>query len=66
VVAGDGGGWGIVEAWSTAGRGFVTVVGWIFVAAATIAPLVVLLALLYLAARFAARRGAPVFRRGGP
>jgi hypothetical protein len=66
VVAGDGGGWGIVDAWSTAGRGFVTVVGWIFVAAATIAPLVVLLALLYLAARFAARRGAPVFRRGGP
>jgi hypothetical protein len=65
VVAGDGGGWGIVDAWSTAGRGFVTVVGWIFVAAATIAPLVVLLALLYLAARFAARRGAPVFRRGG-
>jgi len=65
VVAGGGGGWGIVDAWSTAGRGFVTVVGWIFVAAATIAPLVVLLALLYLAARFAARRGAPVFRRGG-
>jgi hypothetical protein len=65
VVAGDGGGWGIVDAWSTAGRGFVTVVGWIFVAAATIAPLVILLALLYLAARLAARRGAPVFRRGG-
>lgn len=61
VVAGDGGGWGIVGAWSTAGHGFVTVVGWIFVAAATIAPLVVLLALLYLAARFAARR--PLFRR---
>jgi hypothetical protein len=61
VVAGDGGGWGIVDAWSTAGRGFVTVVGWIFVAAATIAPLIVLLALLYLAARFAARRR--LFRR---
>ena len=61
VVAGDGGGWGIVDAWRTAGRGFVTVVGWIFVAAATIAPLVVLLALLYLAARLAVRR--PLFRR---
>jgi hypothetical protein len=61
VTAGDGGGWGIVDAWSTAGRGFVTVVGWIFVAAATIAPLVVLLALLYLAARLATRR--PLFRR---
>jgi hypothetical protein len=64
VVAGDGGGWGIVDAWRTAGRGFVTVVGWIFVAAATIAPLLVLLALLYVAARLAARRG-PLFRRSG-
>lgn len=65
VVAGDGGGWGIVDAWSTAGRGFVTVVGWIFVAAATIAPLLVLLALLYLAARLTVRR--PLFRRSeGP
>ena len=61
VAAGDGGGWGIVDAWKTAGRGFVTVVGWILVAAATIAPLLVLLALLYLAARIATRR--PLFRR---
>ncbi|MGH3015762.1 MAG: DUF4349 domain-containing protein [Gaiellaceae bacterium] len=61
LVAGDGGGWGIVDAWRTAGHGFVTVVGWIFVAAATIAPLLVLLALLYLAARLAVRR--PLFRR---
>jgi hypothetical protein len=61
VVAGGGGGWGIVDAWRTAARGFVTVVGWIFVAAATIAPLLVLLALLYLAARLAVRR--PLFRR---
>jgi Domain of unknown function (DUF4349) len=61
VAAGDDDGWGIVDAWSTAGRGFVTVVGWIFVAAATIAPLVLLLALLYAAARLAARR--PLFRR---
>jgi uncharacterized protein DUF4349 len=64
VAAGDGGGWGIVDAWKTAGRAFVTVVGWIFVAAATIAPLLVLLVLLYVAARLVARRGAPVFRRG--
>jgi len=61
LAAGDGGGWGIVDAWRTAGHGFVTVVGWIFVAAATIAPLLVLLALLYLAGRLAARR--PLFRR---
>lgn len=62
AVAAGGGGWGIVDAWRTAGHGFVTVVGWILVAAATLAPLVVLLALLYLAARLA-RRGGPLFRR---
>jgi hypothetical protein len=61
LAAAGGGDWGIVDAWRTAGDGFVTVVGWIFVAAATIAPLVVLLGLLYLAARLAARR--PLFRR---
>jgi len=62
LAAGDGGGgWGIVDAWRSAGRGFVTVVGWILVAAATVAPLLVLLALLYLAARLAVRR--PLFRR---
>ncbi|HWM13505.1 MAG TPA: DUF4349 domain-containing protein [Gaiellaceae bacterium] len=61
LAAAGGDDWGIVDAWRTAGDGFVTVVGWIFVAAATIAPLVVLLGLLYLAARLAARR--PLFRR---
>ena len=66
VAAGGGGGWGIVDAWRTAGHGFVTVVGWILVAAATIAPLLVLLALLYVGARLAARRGAPLFRRSAP
>jgi Domain of unknown function (DUF4349) len=55
-VQGDGGGWGIVDAWRTAAHGFVTVVGWIFVAAATVAPLLLLLALALLAARFATRR----------
>ena len=58
AAEGDGGGgpWGIVDAWRAAGTGFVTVVGWIFVAAATIAPVVLLLALAYLAARLAGFR----------
>jgi len=56
VKADDGGAWGIVDAWRTAAHGFVTVVGWIFVAAATAAPLVLLLALALLGARFATRR----------
>ena len=61
--AGDGGGWGIVDAWRDAGTGFVTVVGWIFVAAATIAPLLLLLALAFVAARLAGWSGLPGFRR---
>jgi hypothetical protein len=52
----DGGPWGIVDAWRAAGTGFVTVVGWIFVAAATIAPVVLLIALAFLAARLAGFR----------
>jgi hypothetical protein len=64
VVAGDGGGpWGIVDAWRAAGTGFVTVVGWIFVAAATVAPVVLLLVLAFLAARLAGWRGLSSFRR---
>jgi hypothetical protein len=64
VVAGDGGGpWGIVDAWRAAGTGFVTVVGWIFVAAATIAPVVLLLVLAFVAARLAGWRGLTSFRR---
>jgi hypothetical protein len=60
VAGGDGGGpWGIVDAWRVAGTGFLTVVGWIFVAAATIAPVVLLLALAFLAARLAGWRGLP-------
>jgi hypothetical protein len=55
-VKADEGGWGIVDAWRTAAHGFVTVVGWIFVAAATVAPLVLLVALALLGARFATRR----------
>jgi hypothetical protein len=64
VAGSDGGGpWGIVEAWRAAGTGFLTVVGWLFVAAATVAPIVVLLALAFLAARLAGWRGPSLHRR---
>jgi Domain of unknown function (DUF4349) len=63
AAASDGGPWSIVDAWGTAARGFVTVVGWILVAAATIAPVVILLVLAFLGARFAYRRGAPGIKR---
>ncbi len=64
VAAGGGGGpWGIVDAWRAAGTGFVTVLGWIFVAAATIAPVVLLLVLAFVAARLAGWRGLAAFRR---
>lgn len=63
--ASGGDGWGIVSAWGTAARGFVTVVGWVLVAAATIAPLVLLLALAFLGARLAHRRGLLRLGRGG-
>jgi hypothetical protein len=55
--------WGIVDAWRTAARGFVTVVGWMLVAAATAAPIVLLLGLAFLGGRFAIRRTMPVWRR---
>ncbi len=64
VAAADAGGpWGIVDAWRAAGTGFVTVLGWIFVAAATIAPVVLLLALAFLAARLAGLRRLPGLKR---
>jgi hypothetical protein len=63
--AADDDGWGIVSAWTTAARGFVTVVGWMLVAAATIAPLVLLLALGFVGARLAYRRGLFRLGRGG-
>jgi Domain of unknown function (DUF4349) len=67
AAGGDGGGpWGIVDAWRAAGTGFVTVVGWIFVAAATVAPLVLLLALAYVAARLAGWGGVSTLRRPQP
>ncbi|MGH3031226.1 MAG: DUF4349 domain-containing protein [Gaiellaceae bacterium] len=55
--------WGIVDAWRTAGHGFVTVLGWILVAAATIAPVALLLLLAFLGGRFAFRRTMPAWRR---
>jgi hypothetical protein len=57
-----GDGRGIVDAWRSAAHGFVTVVGWIFVGAATVAPLVVLLLLAYVTLRLA-RRTMPAWRR---
>ncbi|MGH3044886.1 MAG: DUF4349 domain-containing protein [Gaiellaceae bacterium] len=63
AAADEGGPWSIVDAWGTAAHGFVTVVGWILVAAATIAPVVILLVLAFLGARFAYRRGAPGIKR---
>lgn len=56
------GGNGIVEAWRSAAHGFVTVVGWIFVGAATIAPVVLLLLVAFVMGRIA-RRTIPAWRR---
>ncbi len=55
--------WGIVDAWRTAVQGFVTVVGWMLVAGATAAPVLLLLVLALLGGRFAVRRTMPVWRR---
>jgi hypothetical protein len=63
VVEKEESAWGIVDAWGTAAHGFVAVVGWIFVVAATIAPVVLLLLLAILGGRFALRRTIPVWRR---
>ena len=52
----------IVDAWSSAAHGFLTVVGWIFVGAATVAPLVLLIVVGFVAARLA-RRTMPMWRR---
>jgi hypothetical protein len=56
AAKGDNGGWGIVEAWRTAGHGFVTVIGWMLIAAATAAPALVLVALAFLIGRRVVRR----------
>ena len=62
-AGGDSGPWSIVDAWRDAATGFVTVVGGIFVAAATIAPVVLLLLLALFAARLAGVRRLPGIRR---
>jgi hypothetical protein len=62
VGAKEDDGRGIVAAWRSAAHGFVTVVGWIFVGAATVAPLVLLLAIAFAAARIV-RRTMPTWRR---
>jgi hypothetical protein len=56
VAAPDNGRWGIVDAWRTAVHNAVPVVGWTFVAVATIAPALVLLLLAYLIGRRVMRR----------
>ncbi len=63
AAADDGGPWSIVDAWGTAAHGFVTVVGWILVAAVTIAPVVILLFLGFLGGRLVLRRGIPGIKR---
>ena len=52
----DKGYWGITDAWRTAGHNVVAVVGWMFVALATAAPALILLALAYLIGRRVVRR----------
>ena len=55
AAAGDGG-WGIVDAWKDGAQAFVTVTGRAFVIAAGAAPIVLLLLVAWLAARFLRRR----------
>jgi hypothetical protein len=63
AVSADGdAAWGILDAWRTAAHGFVTVVGWLLVAAVTVAPVVLLVVLALFAARFA-RRSTPAWRK---
>jgi hypothetical protein len=52
----DKGRWGIVDAWRTAVHNVVAVVGWTFVAVATVAPALVLLLVAYLIGRRVVRR----------
>ena len=52
----DDGGWQVVEAWRDGAEGFVFVAGRIFVVLATVAPVALLVAVAFLAARFARRR----------
>jgi hypothetical protein len=61
----DGGkdGFGIVDAWSKAGHGFLAVIGWTFVVLATAAPILLLLVLAFLLVRLGLRGRPPWLRR---
>jgi len=52
----DDGGFGIVDAWATAGSAFLAVVGWLFVGIAVAAPILILLGLAFLVGREVRRR----------
>jgi hypothetical protein len=56
VVPPKGEGFSIVDAWATAGSAFLTVVGWIFVGLAVVAPVLVLLGLGFLVGREVRKR----------
>jgi hypothetical protein len=56
VVAPKDGGFRIVDAWATAGSAFLTVVGWLFIGIAVVAPVLVLLGLGFLVGRVIRRR----------
>jgi hypothetical protein len=56
AVAPNDGGFSIVDAWATAGAAFLTVVGWIFIGIAVVAPVLVLLGLGFLAGRALRKR----------
>ena len=63
VATGGDEGFGIVDAWSKAGHGFLAVVGWTFVVLATVAPVVLLLVLAFLLVRMGLRARPPWLRR---
>jgi hypothetical protein len=56
VVAPQDGGFKIVDAWATAGSAFLTVVGWLFIGIAVVAPVLILLGLGILVGREVRRR----------
>jgi hypothetical protein len=56
VVAPQDGGFRIVDAWATAGSGFLAVVGWLFIGIAVVAPVLILLGLGILVGREVRRR----------
>jgi hypothetical protein len=55
AVAATTGGWGIVDAWSDGAHAFVAAAAWVFVAAAILAPLALLLGAVFLAVWFSRR-----------